>query len=85
MPDQGRVVEREYTTAERTVLNNAILTLGAAAIDVYLNGPRLLAQRPRRRVELPTWLLPGSQEMVVLPREQGPGPPAVAQRGATLH
>ena len=37
MPDQGRVVEREYTAAERTVLNNAILTLGAAAIDVYLN------------------------------------------------
>ncbi len=37
MPDQGRVVEREYTAAERTVLDNAILTLGAAAIDVYLN------------------------------------------------
>ena len=30
-------MEREYTAAERTVLNNAILTLGAAAIDVYLN------------------------------------------------
>ena len=37
MPGQSRVVEREYTAAERTVLNNAILTLGAAAIDVYLN------------------------------------------------
>ena len=37
MPGQGRVVEREYTAAERTVLDNAILTLGAAAIDVYLN------------------------------------------------
>ena len=37
MPDQGRVVERGYAAAERTVLNNAILTLGAAAIDVYLN------------------------------------------------
>ena len=37
MPGQGRVVEREYTAGERTVLNNAILTLGDAAIDVYLN------------------------------------------------
>ena len=37
MPGQGRVVEREYTAAERTVLDNSILTLGAAAIDVYLN------------------------------------------------
>ena len=37
MPDQGRVVERGYAAAEWTVLNNAILTLGAAAIDVYLN------------------------------------------------
>ena len=37
MPGQGRVVERDYTTAERAVLGDAISTLGDTTFDVYLN------------------------------------------------
>ena len=37
MPGQGRVVERDYTTAERAALGDAIATLGCTAFDVYLN------------------------------------------------
>ena len=37
MPGQGRVVERDYTTAERAALGDAISTLGDTTFDVYLN------------------------------------------------
>ena len=37
MPGQGRVVEREYTPDERTAVGEAISTLGATTLDVYLN------------------------------------------------
>ena len=37
MPGQGRVVERPYTTDERTALAEAIQTLGETSFDVYLN------------------------------------------------
>ena len=37
MPGQGRVVERDYTAAERTALADAVPTLGNAIYDVYLN------------------------------------------------
>ena len=37
MPGQGRVVERPYTTDERTALGEAIQTLGDTTFDVYLN------------------------------------------------
>ena len=37
MPGQGRVVERDYTAAERAALGNAISTLGETTFDVYLN------------------------------------------------
>ena len=37
MPGQGRVVERDYTAAEREAMGDAIAVLGDAAIDVYLN------------------------------------------------
>ena len=37
MPGQGRIVEREYTEDERTVLGNAIPALGEKTLDVYLN------------------------------------------------
>ena len=37
MPGQGRFVEREYTPEERVALGDAIPTLGAKTLDVYLN------------------------------------------------
>ena len=37
MPGQGKVVERDYTTDERTALADAISTLGDTTFDVYLN------------------------------------------------
>ena len=37
MPGQGRIVKREYTAAERATLGDAIPTLGAKTLDVYLN------------------------------------------------
>ena len=38
MPGQGRVVERDYTAAERAALGDATSTLGEITFDVYLNG-----------------------------------------------
>ena len=37
MPGQGRIVKREYTADERATLGDAIPTLGAKTLDVYLN------------------------------------------------
>ena len=37
MPGQGRVVERDYTAAERAALSDAVPTLGDTTFDVYLN------------------------------------------------
>ena len=37
MPGQGRVVERDYTAAEREALGDAAGVLGGATVDVHLN------------------------------------------------
>ena len=37
MPGQGGIVEREYTPDERSALGEAITTLGAKTLDLYLN------------------------------------------------
>ena len=37
MPGQGRVIERPYTSDERTALGNAARTLGESTFDIYLN------------------------------------------------
>ena len=37
MPGQGRIVERDYTPEERAALGDAMPTLGATTLDVYLN------------------------------------------------
>ena len=37
MPGQGRVIERAYTSAERTALGDAVAALGESTFDVYLN------------------------------------------------
>ena len=37
MPGQGRTVERDYTPEEGAALGDAIPTLGATTLDVYLN------------------------------------------------
>ena len=50
MPGQGRVVERPYTTDERVAFGGDVSTLGETTFDIYLKRPRLLAERPRRRL-----------------------------------
>ena len=37
MPGQGRVIERPYTSDERTALGDAARTLGDSTFDIYLN------------------------------------------------
>ena len=37
MPGQGRVVERDYTAAEREAMGAAVGVLGDATLDVHLN------------------------------------------------
>ena len=37
MPGQGRIVERDYTPEERAALGDALPTLGARTLDIYLN------------------------------------------------
>ncbi|MCY3737309.1 MAG: N-6 DNA methylase [Gemmatimonadaceae bacterium] len=46
MPGQGRIVEREYTPDERAALGDAIPTLGARTLDVYLNDRALWRNVP---------------------------------------
>ena len=38
MPGQGRVVERAYTSEERTAMGSGLSLLGETTFDVYLNG-----------------------------------------------
>ena len=38
MPGQGCAVERDYTSAEREALGDAVAALGDTTVDVYLNG-----------------------------------------------
>ena len=85
MPGQGRVVERTRTASETAALGEAAPTLGETTIDVYLNDPRLLAQRPRRRLALQARRLPGPQEVALLPRTPHPPPPSPPRGGPTLH
>ena len=85
MPGQGRIVERNYTDDERDALGDALPTLGDTTFDVYLNDRGLLAQRARRRMALSVRRLPGTQEVAVVPREQGSGPSVAAGRSAVLH
>ena len=46
MPGQGRVVERDYTAAERDALGDAVDVLGDSAVDVYLNEKALWSNVP---------------------------------------
>ncbi len=46
MPGQGRVVERDYTAAERDALGDAVSVLGDRAVDVYLNEKALWSNVP---------------------------------------
>ena len=77
MPGQGRVVERAPTRKERA----ANPALGDTTLDVHLNDRALLAQRPRRRMELQTRRLPSAQKVAVLPRTRYSGAEFVAGRG----
>ena len=84
MPGQGRVVERDYSAAERAALGDAIAS-GRDHLRCVPERAGVLAQRAGRRVELPTGRLPGPQEVAVVPGEQGAGAAAAAGRGAALH
>ena len=85
MPGQGRVIERPYTSDERTALGDAARTLGDVYVRYLLKRPRLLAQRPGSRLELQARRLPGPQKMVVLSGAQGFGSESEAGRGPALH
>ena len=37
MPGQGIVMEREYTTSERSTLGDSLYSLGDSTFDIYLN------------------------------------------------
>jgi len=79
MPGRGRAVERPYTQAElaafREGLSGLGLTydqltacLGGPCYDVYPQRRRLLALRPRPRLEVHDRRLPGDEEAAQLPR-----------------
>ena len=85
MPGQGKIVERDYTDAERITLADAIPTLGDATFDVYLN------QRAYwRNVPAAIWnyQLGGYQilkKWLSYRGEQGSGSHAPTGRGTALH
>ena len=85
MPGQGRVVERPYTSEERTALGDAVSRAGRHDVRRPPQRPRVLAQRPGRRLGLQAGRLPGAEEVAVVPRAAGPGPGAEAGGGAALH
>ena len=85
MPGQGRAVERAFSDAERTAMGAALPAVGETTFDIWLNGKSLLAQRPRRRLDLPPRRLPGAQEMAFLPRAHHPRPLPAPGRSPALH
>ena len=85
MPGRGSALERAYTADERAALDGALPLLGATTFDVYLNEPRLLAQRPRRGLELPAGRLPGAQEVAVVSGAGCARAGAVRGGSAALH
>ena len=82
MPGQGRVVERDYTAAERAALADAVPTLGNTTFDVYLNQRAYWRNVPRRRLELPVGRIPGSEEVAVVQRGAGLAAGAGSRRSA---
>ena len=100
MPGQGRAVKRPYTSDEQTALAKTAPALGAEnknAPAKYRPRPRryhlrhlpqrrrLLAQRPRRRLDLQTRRLPGPQKVAFLPGTQSPRPRPKTRRSPALH
>ena len=69
MPGQGRVVDREYTSAERAALGDTISTLGHITFDVYLNERAYWRNVPAAVWNYHLGRIPGPQEMAVIPRE----------------
>ena len=85
MPGQGRVVQRPYAHDELQDLNTTQGSLGETFCDVHPQRPRLLVQRPRRRLELQARRLPGAKEVALLPRARHPPPPPQPRRNPPLH
>ena len=84
MPGQGRIVQRAYTPGERAALAGATPTLGGNHLRHLPQRPRLLAQRPRRRLDLQARRLSSPQEVALLPRAHHPPPAPQARRGPAL-
>ena len=72
MPGLGRIVERPYTADERSKLGETVSTLRRDHLRRLPQRPRLLAQRPRRRLDLQAGRLPGTQEVAVVPGGKSP-------------
>ena len=85
MPGQGRVVERAFTPDERTAMGRRPSHPRRDHLRRVPQPPRLLAQRPRRGLDLQARRLPGPQEMALLPRTRYPRPPAASGGSPTLH
>ena len=84
MPGQGRIVQRAYTPDERAALAGANADSGRNHLRHLPKQTRLLAQRPRRRLDLQARRLPGPQEVALLPRAHHPPPAPQAGRSPAL-
>ena len=70
IPGQGRLIERAYTSEERAgaALGTTLPRARRGHLRHLSEPPRLVAQRPRRRLALQPGRLPDAQEMALLPR-----------------
>ena len=85
MPGQGRVVERPLHVGRARRAGRRRFHARRHDVRRPPQRPRLLAQRPRRRLELQAGRLPGAQEVALLPRAHRPGQAAEAGGSAALH
>ena len=81
MPGQGRADDRPLTADERSSMGDAVATLGETTFDIHLNDRARWRNVPDCRLELQARRLPGAQEVALVPRAQGAGPPAPRRGG----
>ena len=84
MPGQGRVVERPLRLGGARRPRRRPPRTRRDHLRHPSQRPRLLAQRPRRRLELQARRLPGAQEVALLPRAGRTGAGAVGVGGRAL-
>ena len=71
MPGTGRAVERDFGAPERSALADALPGTRPPHLRHLAKQPRPLAERTRRRLELPPRRLSGPEEVALLSRELG--------------